>query len=638
MTTSEAPLPCPPCPQQSAREHPRESAPKESTAASFALLERLRPPDPKDGGDDDEALEAPPSSRPPPHPSDRRVGVGVPDAPQALLEEVLSWRRTAAGARISDDTDQKCPSLPFYPPRNRPRKVSPHRDANNKDTSSTLQLLGLVKVLVTFLIIRPVSASEFPDRECCDNPLYKFDPPGSVDRGPVTFTPPRMTYSPPEVPDFPEFAPPEVPPIGFPGSGSGVLTSTPAAGSLGCLLARTLCSEDSACSQILQVIPRVCGLELVTCSTPTVTKCQAALRTLQSFPFFNPTCLCKEPRLDPDCNQFKDFLVDHPCLNAKLKDPDPYPVDALPTCHHAEDVCNNDPTCRNKVQTFTNSCPVRRGQCVMKDVQKCHKSWQHLRQSPIFGCFCPSNLAQKARCDEVFERVNSNDCIDAQLPDTLRVVYTNLARASQFWTFWYRILDGPSGGRDISGGQTPERPTRQTASVDERTTPYNLPTTVDRNRVGGTSQSDEEVLNLRSTCHTALDACERDSSCRVYLETLKSRCVESCSKERCMAAVKQFYRSVPKKHSLDVAFCLCKKNGNDEQCFRAQNILHPPCAQTPVGWNGEEADLPSCHTLARDCRNSKSCQLSLERYEQACSVDSDTKTCAGSYHWSGMSR
>ena len=32
--------------------------------------------------------------------------------------------------------------------------------------------------------------------------------------------------------------------------------------------------------------------------------------------------------------------------------------------------------------------------------------------------------------------------------------------------------------------------------------------------VGGTSQSDEEVLNLRSTCHTALDACERDSSCR----------------------------------------------------------------------------------------------------------------------------
>ena len=35
-------------------------------------------------------------------------------------------------------------------------------------------------------------------------------------------------------------------------------------GSLGCLLARTLCLEDSACNQILQVIPRVCGLELGT--------------------------------------------------------------------------------------------------------------------------------------------------------------------------------------------------------------------------------------------------------------------------------------------------------------------------------------------------------------------------------------
>ena len=127
--------------------------------------------------------------------------------------------------------------------------------------------------------------------------------------------------------------------------------STPSSGSLGCLLARQLCLEDSACNQILQVIPRVCGLELgktlrphrremgglflmvssfplwapkslrylasltvlqstqwliwpdvsVTCSTPTVTKCQAALRTLQAFPFFKPTCLCKVSRTSPLC-------------------------------------------------------------------------------------------------------------------------------------------------------------------------------------------------------------------------------------------------------------------------------------------------------------------------------------------------
>ena len=45
----------------------------------------------------------------------------------------------------------------------------------------------------------------------------------------------------------------------------------------------------------------------------TVTKCQAALRTLQGFPYFSPTCLCKEPSRDPECNQIREFLFDHPC-------------------------------------------------------------------------------------------------------------------------------------------------------------------------------------------------------------------------------------------------------------------------------------------------------------------------------------
>ena len=211
-----------------ARELPEEeSTQNETTAANSALLERLRPPDPQvgEGGDDDEVLEAPPSSRPPPHPSDQRVGVGAPDAPQSLLEEVLSWRRTAAKARLSDHNDQKSPPLPPSFPKNRPSKLTLLRDSHNKVNCPTFQLLGLVKVFLAslLLITQPVSGSEFPDRECCDNPLYKFDPPGGpLDNGPVTFMPPRITYSPPEVPDFPEFAPPEVPPIGFPGSGSGM--------------------------------------------------------------------------------------------------------------------------------------------------------------------------------------------------------------------------------------------------------------------------------------------------------------------------------------------------------------------------------------------------------------------------------
>lgn len=52
----------------------------------------------------------------------------------------------------------------------------------------------------------------------------------------------------------------------------------------------------------------------VACSTVTVTKCQAALHTLQAFTFFRPTCLCREPHVDPDCNSFQNFLFDHPCV------------------------------------------------------------------------------------------------------------------------------------------------------------------------------------------------------------------------------------------------------------------------------------------------------------------------------------
>lgn len=51
----------------------------------------------------------------------------------------------------------------------------------------------------------------------------------------------------------------------------------------------------------------------VSCSTITVIKCRAALKTLQAFPFFKPTCLCREPRVDHECNSFRNFLFDHPC-------------------------------------------------------------------------------------------------------------------------------------------------------------------------------------------------------------------------------------------------------------------------------------------------------------------------------------
>ena len=72
---------------------------------------------------------------------------------------------------------------------------------------------------------------------------------------------------------------------------------------------------------------------------------------------------------------------------------------------------------------------------------------------------------------------------DAQLPDTLRVVHTNLAQASQFWTFWYQNLYKEGLGHETEGRiPPPHRTTRKTVSVDENTTPYFLPTSVDRER------------------------------------------------------------------------------------------------------------------------------------------------------------
>ena len=69
----------------------------------------------------------------------------------------------------------------------------------------------------------------------------------------------------------------------------------------------------------------------------------------------------------------------------------------------------------------------------------------------------------------------------------------------------------------------------------------------------------------------------------------------------------------------------CRKSGADDACFRAQSILHPPCAQTPERWSGREEDLPSCHALARHCRDQdSSCRPSLER-SVWCSCQQETK-------------
>ncbi|XP_055524975.1 uncharacterized protein LOC129718325 isoform X4 [Wyeomyia smithii] len=277
-----------------------------------------------------------------------------------------------------------------------------------------------------------IRASEFPERECCD-PIYPPIPdPEPMPPGPVL---PTTTISTAGAPGGGGNAVgPGLGSIpggygasgGLPGaaigggishlgiskntigySGSNIKT---AIAILNCILARQLCFEDPSCSAILEIIPRVCGPVPVACSTVTVTKCQAALRTLQAFPFFRPTCLCKEPGIDPDCNYFRDFLFDHPCGFVSKKEKDPYPVDALPTCNHALSVCQQERKCIKLFEDFKTHCKVRENKCRMEDRDLCYEAWTNLRLSPMFGCICPNNH-MKRRCDKIFSVVNHNPCV-----------------------------------------------------------------------------------------------------------------------------------------------------------------------------------------------------------------------------------
>lgn len=199
----------------------------------------------------------------------------------------------------------------------------------------------------------------------------------------------------------------------------GFVTPGPSSAAISCLVARQLCSEQKTCNQILEVIPKTCGLELAACSTVTVTKCQAALRTLRGFDFFSPTCLCKEPRIEPKCNQLRDFIFDHPCEVVNSAGTDPYPIDALPTCFQAHRACTKDRDCFRIYNNYQKSCKVdNEGQCRMENWRSCQSAWANLRLSPLFGCICPKtkkSAKQGAICDKVFNIVNGNPCIGKEI-------------------------------------------------------------------------------------------------------------------------------------------------------------------------------------------------------------------------------
>ncbi|XP_044016202.1 uncharacterized protein LOC122857839 isoform X2 [Aphidius gifuensis] len=133
-------------------------------------------------------------------------------------------------------------------------------------------------------------------------------------------------------------------------------------------------------------------------------------------------------------------------------------------------------------------------------------------------------------------------------------------------------------------------------------------------------------LVLTSTCHHAYQLCKNDSECQGLLQPVLNQCdLASCSRNECMNALQNFYKKANDLHSMEIAFCLCKKTQDkQDECITAQEKMHPVCAQ-----GHDLVELPTCHSLAEACREDKMCRIKLEHYEQSCAVDSMTKKCAG---------
>ncbi|KAL0121424.1 hypothetical protein PUN28_006737 [Cardiocondyla obscurior] len=392
---------------------------------------------------------------------------------------------------------------------------------------------------------------------------------------------------------------------------------------LNCLYARQLCYEDPSCSAILEIIPRVCGPELVACSTVTVKKCQAALRTLQAFTFFRPTCLCREPHVDPDCNSFLNFLFDHPCDYVEWKDKDPYPVDALPTCNHALNLCLRGKPCSQIYKDFKTNCKIQEGQCKMENRDACHDSWTQLRLSPMFGCICPNNHI-KRRCDKIFSTVNHNPCVVKVIahPDnstSFEVIESQLE--NPLIDAKHRDLLLNMKPIPLPGGHHHRTHYRRNQTDDFEQAGVESPSSV-----LDIDKTQPPKLILSSTCHHAYTSCKNDPECKNLLEPVLNYCdLTTCARNECMEALQHFYKTANHKHSVEIAFCLCRKTDNKkDECIVAQEKMHPTCAQRIDG-----AEMPTCHSLADTCKENRSCRLRLEYYEQSCAVDSVTKKCAG---------
>ncbi|XP_069172421.1 uncharacterized protein [Procambarus clarkii] len=461
------------------------------------------------------------------------------------------------------------------------------------NTQTSIASMGLLVVVVVALATFG-AGSELPDRECCDSA-----PPPPPHYHTVTSTTTTTTPQPPTY-----------------GSGHEQQQEHQ---TLNCLLAKQLCDEDTNCSAILKVLPTLCGPELVACSTVTVSRCQAALRTLVQFPWFQPTCLCREPRLDPQCNAFRDLVFDHPCVFVTRKEVDMHPLSYIPNCEEAADICRNNPWCMQRFDLFRDTCKFREGQCRNPDREDCLKAWLQLRETPLLGCICPDGLDKK--CSRLYSLVNENPCVGESYPG--RVALMSRVSAA-LGTQLTRPVPVPTAAATLliissSHAAEPFYPLSTIHHFHQH-----LPVSKSDHNV-----SLEQLKHVAGTCHSALEDCMADSGCRSHLEMVSSHCDTAyCHKDACRSSIQDIYKFLLETNqdlALKIALCVCSDR-SQTRCVQGQRRLHPPCARL-----SQSVSDSQCHNLGRDCRSDRVCRYRLEHYELSCAADTMTGRCAGQH-------
>ncbi|CAG5100961.1 Similar to Gfra3: GDNF family receptor alpha-3 (Mus musculus) [Cotesia congregata] len=277
-----------------------------------------------------------------------------------------------------------------------------------------------------------------------------------------------------------------------------------------------------------------------------------------------------------------------------------------------------EPTIWNNSHSFRPQVDVSRqvpGIVCTSRVEACHDAWTQLRLSPMFGCICPGNQAKK-RCDKIFSTVNHNPCVVKIIshPDN---------------TTSFEIIESQLENPLIDADHQDLHALKQLTLPGFRHRPHhrkNHTTEDDDSSIDFEKIHQPVKLILSSTCHQAYSMCRNDTECRGLLQPILNHCdASSCARNECMNALQKFYKKANDSHSMEIAFCLCKKTQDkDDACIVAQEKMHPVCAQ-----GHDISELPTCHSLALACREDITCRNKLEHYEQSCAVDSVTKKCAG---------